>query len=64
MDALLREIEKITKANNTKYDKIKKVIKKDYLRVIGEKKIGKKTDPIKANLKYLKIEAKDFVKKD
>ncbi len=61
---LLKEINDLIKLNEKKYDKIKKVIEENCLRVIGEKKIEKKTDPILANLKYFKIDKDNFISKN
>lgn len=63
-EKLLIEINNIIKFNEKKYDKIKKVIENDCIRVIGEKKIEKKTDPILANLKYFKIDVDNFISKN
>lgn len=62
-EKLLKQIESIVKLNEKKYDKIKKIIENDCLRVVGEKKIDKKTDPIQANLKYYKIDEDNFISK-
>ena len=55
-EKLLKEINNLIKSNEKKYDKIKKIIENNCLRIIGEKKVEKKTDPIQANLKYFKID--------
>ena len=46
-----------------KYDKIKKLIENNYLRIIGEKKVEENTDPIETNLKYFKIDEDNFISK-
>ena len=62
-EKLLKEINNLIKSNEKKYDKIKKVIENGCLRIIGEKKVEKKTDPIQANLKYFKIDEDNLVSK-
>ena len=60
---LLKEINNIIELNEKKYDKIKKIIENNCLRIIGEKKVEKKTDPIQANLKYFRIDQDKFISK-
>ncbi len=62
-EKLLNEINFVINLNEKKYDKIIKVIENDCLRIIGEKKVQKKTDPIQANLKYFKINEDNLVSK-
>ena len=62
-EKLLKEINNLIKSNEKKYDKIKKIIENNCLRIIGEKKVEKKTDPIEANLKYFKIDEDNFISK-
>ena len=62
-EKLLKEINNLIKSNEKKYDKIKKIIENNCLRIIGEKKVEKKTDPIQANLKYFKIDEDNLVSK-
>ena len=62
-EKLLKEIDNLIKSNEKKYDKIKKIIENNCLRIIGEKKVEKKTDPIQANLKYFKIDEDNLVSK-
>ena len=62
-EKLLKEINNIIELNEKKYDKIKKIIENNCLRIIGEKKVEKKTDPIQANLKYFRIDQDKFISK-
>ena len=62
-DKLLKEINYVIDKNQKKYNKINKIIEDDCLRIVGEKKIEKKTDPLQANLKYFKIDEDNFISK-